>query len=246
MSGKSDQNKRIKVMLELSAEIRDENKTTNQIRNEGFVPAVVYGHQIDNLNIQVDSVDLEKTYREAGESTLVKINLKNQKGKKVDETPTVLIQETQEHPITDEFTHVDFYQPDLKEKVEVEIPLVFTGQSTAIKDEDGTLVKNLSSVNIKALPESLIHEIEVDISVLETFDDVIKVEDLEVPEEIEVMEEGDAIVALVSRPQDIEEELKEPVEDELEDIEVVGEDEDEEEEIEEEEDEERGEAETQT
>ena len=223
-------------MLELSAKIRDENKTTNQIRSEGFVPAVVYGYEMDNLSIQVDSVDLEKVYREAGESTLVKINLKDQDGNKVDETPTVLIQDTQEHAITDEFTHVDFYQPNLDETVEVEIPLEFVGQSLAVKDEDGTLVRNLSSVTIEALPESLIHDIEVDISVLETFDDVIKVEDLNVPEGVEIMEDDDAVVALVSRPQDIDEELEEPLDDDLEGVEVIGEDEEEEEDSEEKED----------
>ena len=216
-------------MLELSAKIRDENKTTNQIRSEGFVPAVVYGYEMDNLSIQVNSVELEKVYREAGESTLVKINLEDQDGKKIDETPTVLIQDTQEHAITDEFTHVDFYQPNLDETVEVEIPLEFVGQSLAVKDEDGTLVRNLPSVTIEALPENLIHDIEVDISVLETFDDVIKVEDLSVPEGVEIMEEDDEVVALVSRPQDIDEELEEPIEDELEGVEVVGEEDEEEE-----------------
>ena len=216
-------------MLELSAKIRDENKTTNQIRSEGFVPAVVYGYEMDNLSIQVNFVELEKVYREAGESTLVKINLEDQDGKKIDETPTVLIQDTQEHAITDEFTHVDFYQPNLDETVEVEIPLEFVGQSLAVKDEDGTLVRNLPSVTIEALPENLIHDIEVDISVLETFDDVIKVEDLSVPEGVEIMEEDDEVVALVSRPQDIDEELEEPIEDELEGVEVVGEEDEEEE-----------------
>ncbi|MGM0439416.1 MAG: 50S ribosomal protein L25 [Patescibacteria group bacterium] len=219
-------------MLELSAKIRDENKTTNALRNEGIVPGVIYGYEMDNLSIQVDAVDFDKVYREAGESTLIKINLTDQDGKKVKETPTVLIQETQEHAVTDEFTHVDFYQPNLKEKVEVEIPLEFVGQSLAVKDEDGTLVRNLSEVTIEALPENLIHGIEVDISVLETFDDVIKVKDLEVPEGVEIMEEEEEVVALVSRPQDIEEELEEPLEDDLEGVEVIGEEEEGEEEAE--------------
>ena len=216
-------------MLELSAQIRDENKTNNALRSEGLVPGVIYGYKMDNLSIQVDSVDLEKIYRKAGESTLVKINLTDQDGKEVKENPTVLIQDTQEHAISDDFTHVDFYQPNLDEKVEVEIPLEFTGQSLAVKDEDGTLVRNLPEVTIEALPEDLIHDIEVDISVLETFDDVIKVKDLEVPEGVEIMEDEEEVVALVSRPQDIDEELEEPIDDELEGVEVIGEDEEEEE-----------------
>ena len=212
-------------MLELSAQIRDENKTTNKLRSEGLVPGVIYGYKMDNLSIQMNSVDIEKIYRKAGESTLIKLNLTDQDGKEVEGDPTVLIQETQEHAITDDFTHVDFYQPNLDEKVEVQIPLKFIGQSLAVKDEDGTLVRNLPEVTIEALPENLVHDIEVDISVLETFDDVIKVKDLEIPEGVEIMEDEGEVVALVSRPQDIEEELEEPIDDELEGVEVIGEDE---------------------
>ena len=216
-------------MLELSTKIRNKEKNANALRNEGLVPGVIYGYEMDeNLSIQIDSIDLEKIYRKAGESTLIKINLVDEDDKKVKKTPTVLIQDTQEHAISDDFTHVDFYQPNLDEKVEVEIPLEFIGQSLAVKDEDGTLVRNLSTVNIEALPENLIHDIEVDISVLETFDDVIKVKDLEVPEGVEIMEEDEEVVALVSRPQDIDEELEEPLDDELEGVEVIGEEEDEE------------------
>jgi len=214
-------------MLNLSARIRSKDESVNQLRKKGKLPAVVYGYQTDNLAIKMDRVDFEKAQREAGESTLIKIDLKDEKGKKMKVTPTVLIQETQEHPVTDEFTHVDFYQPDLKEKVQVEIPLEFVGESLAVKEEDGTLVRNLSEVTIEALPESLIHDIEVDVSVLETFDDVIKVKDLDTPEEVEIMEDDDTVVALVSRPQDIDEELEEPIDEELEDIEVVGEKEEE-------------------
>ncbi len=224
-------------MLELSAKIRDKNDNNNILRSEGLVPGVVYGYETKNLTIQVDGVELEKVYRQAGESTLIKINLEDEEGKKIEKSLTVLIQDTQEHPITDDFTHIDFYQPNLDEKVEVEIPLEFIGQSLAVKDEDGTLVRNLSAVTIQALPENLIHDIEVDISVLETFDDVIKVEDLEVPKGVEIMAEDDQVVALVSRPQDIDEELEESLDDELEGIEVIGEKEEEEEGEEEEEEE---------
>ena len=218
-------------MLELSAKIRNKEKNANALRNEGVVPGIIYGYKMDeNLSIEIDSIDMEKIYRKAGESTLIKIKLVDQDGKKVKKTPTVLIQETQEHPISDDFTHVDFYQPNLDEKVEVEIPLEFVGQSLAVKDEDGTLVRNLPAVTIEALPENLIHDIEVDISVLETFDDVIKVKDLEIPEGVEIMEDEEEVVALVSRPQDIDEELEEPLDDELEGVEVIGEKEEDEEE----------------
>lgn len=214
-------------MLNLKAKRREKNKNANALRNEGILPGIVYGYETENLSIQMDGVEFDKVYREAGESTLIKVDIEGDKNK-VD-SHTVLIQDTQEHPVSDKFTHVDFYQPNLKEKVEVEVPLEFIGQSLAVKDQDGTLVRNFSEITIEALPDKLIHEIEIDISVLETFDDVIKVKDLEVPTGVEILEDEEAVVALVSRPQDIEEELEEPVEEDLEGVEVVGEKEEEEE-----------------
>ncbi len=210
-------------MLELTAKLRDTNKNVADLRKEELLPGVIYGYQTDNLLIQMEATEFEKIHSEAGESTLIKINLEDQEGKRLKKTPTVLIQETQEHPVSDDFIHVDFYQPDLKKKVEVEIPIEFTGVSLAVKEEEGTLVKNITSVTIEALPESLIHEIKVDISVLETFDDVIKIKDLEVPDDVTVKDDGESVVALVSRPRDIDEELKEPIDEELEDVEVIGE-----------------------
>ncbi len=224
-------------MLKISAKKRSEDDNITSIRESGFLPGIIYGYETDNLMVSIDSRDFEKVYKEAGESTLIKVDLKDEKGKKTKENLTVLIQETQLHPVTDDFTHVDLYQPNLKEEVEVEIPLEFTGQSLAVKEEDGTLVKNISEITIKALPESLIHEIQVDISSLETFDDVIKISDLETPKGVEIVDDAELIVASIARPQDIDEELEEPIEEGLEDVEVVGEKEDEEEEGEESDDE---------
>lgn len=224
-------------MLNLSAQLRTKDEKANNLREENYLPGVVYGYEIDNTSVKVKSSEFKKVQREAGESTLITLAITNEDGEE-ETTTTVLIQETQEHPITNEFTHVDFYQPNLEETVEVEVPLEFVGESQAVEEEDGTLVRNISEVTIEALPESLVHEIEVDISSLETFEDVVKVEDLSVPEGVEILEDEEAIVASVTRPQELEEELEEPMEEELEDIEVVGEEEEEAEEGEEVEEEE--------
>ncbi len=222
-------------MLKLSAQIRNEDESLSKLREEGFVPGIIYGYNTENITIKTDFRSFEKIYQEAGESTLIKVSLTDEDGKKIKKAPVVLIQETQEHPLQDQFVHIDLYQPNLKEEVEVEIPLEFIGQSALIKDEDGTLVRNYSSVEIKALPEDLIHDIEVDISVIQDFDDVIKIKDLKVPAGIEIIEDPESIVALISRPRDIDEELDEPIEDDVSDVEVIGEKEKEEKKKEEEE-----------
>jgi len=64
--------------------------------------------------------------------------------------------------------------------ITVEVPLIFVGESEAVKTDKGVLIKSIHSVEIEALPQDLIHEIEVDISVLKTFDDNIYVKDINV------------------------------------------------------------------
>ncbi len=206
-------------MINLSAKIKEGKN--EKIREEGFIPAVIYGYNMDNLLVQIESSAFNKIYEKAGESTLIKLNVTD-KEKAIKKAPIVLIHDTQHNPVTDEFIHIDFYQPNLKEKVEVEIPLEFFGESDLIKNEDGTLVRNYSEVEIKALPEKLIHEIKVDISVLETFDDVIKIKDLKVPEGVEISDDPEEIVALISRPEDVDHELEESLDKEVEEPEVIG------------------------
>jgi len=70
----------------------------------------------------------------------------------------VLIHDFQLDALTDEFIHVDFYLVDMNAIVETEIPLVFVGESQAVKSLGGTLVKNQDTVTVKALPANLPHE----------------------------------------------------------------------------------------
>lgn len=224
-------------MLKLSAKIRSENENLSKVREDGFVPGIIYGYNTENIMIKTNFKELKKIYKEAGESTLLKITLMDENDQKIKKAPIVLVQEIQEDPIKDQFIHIDFYQPNLKEKVEVEIPLEFVGESPLIKTEDGTLVKNYSAVEIKALPEDLIHSLEVDITVLQDFDDVIKIKDLKVPQGTEIIEDPESIVALIARPRDVEEELEEPIEEGVEEVEVIGEKEKEDEEEKEEDEE---------
>jgi large subunit ribosomal protein L25 len=102
---------------------------------------------------------------------------------------------------------VDFYQVRLDEKVKVTVPLVFAGESPAVKNEGGVLVKSLQELEIEALPTNIPEEITVDISSLETFGDSIYVRDLAIPANVEVVTAGDSAVASVQPPR-TEEELK--------------------------------------
>lgn len=202
-------------MILLNAKIRKETgKKTGAIRNQGRIPAVVYGHNVKNVLFDLDQRDLEKAFKEAGESSLLELVVEGEKEKRI-----VLFHEFQRDPVTDKFTHIDFLQPSLKEEVEVMIPLVFEGSSLAVKDLGGTLVKSITEVEVKALPQNLPHEIRVSIDGLKTFGDHILIKDLILPKEVTISKKPDQIVVSVAAPQKVEEELAAPVE---EDVEKVG------------------------
>jgi large subunit ribosomal protein L25 len=156
------------------------------------------------MPIQLSLKDFKVLYDEAGESTLIDLEMG-------DKIFSVLINDVKEDPITGEFTHVDFYQPILTEEVEADVPLVFEGESLAVKDLGATLIKEIQYIAVKALPRDLPHEIKVDISSLKTFDDEILVKDLKVADNVKIQKDLDEVVALVMRPQKEEIEEK-PVE----------------------------------
>lgn len=204
-------------MISLNAKIRKETgKKTNALKDAGKIPAVVYGHGIKNVLLEIDYREFHKVFKETGESSLVELHVEGEKEKR-----PVLIHEIQKNPVTDKFIHVDFFQASLKEEVQVKVPLVLEGVSLAVKDLGGTLVKNISEIEVKALPQNLPHEIKVSIDGLNTFEDHILVKDLILPAGVKISAKPDEIVVSVAAPAKVEEELAKPVEEKVEEVEKV-------------------------
>jgi large subunit ribosomal protein L25 len=203
-------------MLSLSAKIRKElGKKVKTLRKKGILPGVLYGPKLKEAQpLEIDLKEFEKVYQEAGESSLISLEVE---GKRF----PVLIHKIQLAPLTGKPTHVDFYQPALEEEVTVEVPLVFEGEASAVKDLGGTLVKNISELKIKAKPQDLPHEIKVNIESLKTFEDNIKISNLKVPEGVRILKGPEEFVASVSPPEKVEEELVKPIEEKVEEVEKV-------------------------
>jgi len=212
-------------MLTLKAKIRkDLGKKVKALRKQGILPAVLYGPETKNLTIEIDFKEFENVYKEAGESSLILLQVDNDKF-------SVLIHEVKKDPLTGKPIHADFYQPILTEEVEATVLIVFEGEALAIKELGGTLVREISEIEVKALPKDLPHEIKVNISGLKTFDDEILVKDLKLPQGVIVQRDKNEIVALVIAPETekIEEELEKPIEEKVEEVEEAEEKEDKEE-----------------
>ena len=214
-------------MLILSAKIRKEvGKKTKVLRERGILPGVLYGPKIKSQNVEVDLKEFEKAYKEAGESTLISLEIDKKKY-------MALIHELKLDPLSDEPIHVDFYQPSLEKEIEVEIPIILEGEPEAVRNLGGTLIKNISEVEVRALPQNLPKEIRINIEGLKTFEDHILVKDLKVAQEVKILKDSEEIVAQVTPPEKVEEELEKPIEEKVEDVEKVEKEKKEGEEIEE-------------
>lgn len=204
-------------MISLKAKIRKETgRKTNKLRNSERIPGVVYGHKVENVLLDIDYKEFEKVLKQAGESSLIELTIEGDKEKR-----PVLVHELQKDYVTDQITHVDFFQASLKEEVEVSVPLVFEGTSVAVKDLGGTLVKNIDELEVKALPQNLPHEIKVSIDGLKTFEDRILAKDIKLPEGVKLKINPDEIIASVARVENVEAELAEEIKEEVENVESV-------------------------
>ena len=198
--------------LKLSAQKRD----TNEKLGLENLAAVVYGKGLVSQSLKLVRGEFAKVFAIAGESNLIDLDLDGEKTK-------VIVKDIQRHPVKDLVRHVDLYQVNMKEEINAEIPLHFIGESKAVKELGGILIKEINEVRVECLPGDLVDHIDVDISVINDMDDVIKISDLAIPENMTIMLDLESTVAMVAE----QKEEEEPVEAETEtDAEIPAEGED--------------------
>jgi len=202
-------------MISLSSKIRETSgKGLEKLRKGGEIPAVLYGSGAKNTALTINLKEFEKIYQEAGENTMIELKIGDKKS-------MVFIHQVQHHVVTGKPIHVDFFQPSLTEEIQLNVPLVFEGESEAVNTLGGTLVKHLFELEVKSLPQNIPSQIKVNINKLKTFGDEIFVKDLDIPADVKVLREPNEIVATVSSIAKVEEELEKPIEEKVEDVEKV-------------------------
>jgi len=193
--------------IQLKTAVRElVGRNSNNLRKAGNIPAVLYGHNIGNLNLSVNAIDFEKVLRKAGESTIIELDMADGAKK------NVLIQDVQYHYLNSQPIHVDFFEVSMTEKLTATVPIEFVGESHAVKALGGTLVKMLTEVEVECLPADLPQHFEVDITPLQDFNAMITVADI--PHDcakVEIKAEPEEAVAKVQEPRDMEAELAEQV-----------------------------------
>ncbi|MDD5721298.1 MAG: 50S ribosomal protein L25 [Candidatus Pacebacteria bacterium] len=191
-------------MFAIKAKKREEGIKLDFLRKSGEIPAVFYGAGKDTTSISVPIVEFKKVWRDAGESSAIKVEI-------LDKNIDVLIHEVQVDPVNGEPIHADFLAIDMKKKIRVNVPLKFEGISEAVKSGIGNLVKVMHEFEIEALPSDLPHDLVVDISKLKTLNDQVFVSDVKLPAGVVAINEPTEVVASIVEQVEEKEEAAAPV-----------------------------------
>ena len=175
-------------MVALPTAARSSDLSPKQLRRGGQVPAIVYGN-LENTQIQCDENVLMKAYVQAGESTLVELDIG---GKKV----PALFHTVEFDPVSDRLAHVDFLAVDMKKELEAPVSVRFEDEAPAVKDFNATIVTVLDTVTVRCLPANLPHDLPLSLASLTEVGASLKVSDLKVPEGVTILEEPETVLVV--------------------------------------------------
>lgn len=181
--------------VSLLAKVREVlGKKVKKYRREGLIPAHVFGKNLATEHLFVKLSEFMTVYGKAGETHLIDLKVDDQ------EARPVLVRDLQVDPVTSHPRHIDFYQVNLQEKVVVSVPIELKGEEPElVHTKEAIVIHPLASVEVEALPQSLPEKIEVDVSQLRTFDDVVLVKDLPISAGVTVLTDPEALVAKLDR-----------------------------------------------
>jgi large subunit ribosomal protein L25 len=175
---------------------------SKKIREEGSIPAVLYGKDIDVKTIQIDGKEFKEILKSEGRNAIVDIELDG-------ESYFAMLKDVQTHPITNNILHLEFYNIDRSQKVDVTIPIRLVGKD--ISKIEGAVVHQLDEVEIRCPSTKIPRHIELDISEL-VLGHSLYVSDLEDIEDIEILNNPEEMIVSVTT---IDEEPEDELEEEL-------------------------------
>ncbi|MDP3710613.1 MAG: 50S ribosomal protein L25 [bacterium] len=186
-------------MIELKAQNRVElGRRVKVLRKSNLLPGVVYGEGVETTPISFTFGDFEKAHRMVGESSLLKLKVDSKEY-------NVLIHDISKHPLNGRPIHADFYAVRMDKLLKTKVPFEFIGESPAVKNEGGILVKVMQEAEVEALPQDLPHTIKVDVSLLDKIPAKLTLGDVLLPKGVRFTANSEEVVVLVEPPRSEEE-----------------------------------------
>ena len=185
-----------KVELEVQPR-KDKKQNLNQLRRDGWIPAVIYGHG-ESVSVSIESRTFSKAiHTKAGTNALFTIKLEN-------ESTLGIIKEVQKHLLTHKPIHVDFQRVSAKDELELSVPIHVVGEAPGVKNSGGILEQITREIRVRCLPEDIPVSIDIDVSHLE-LGRGIKVKEIPPVKGVEFLTPAETIAVNVVAPK-VEEE----------------------------------------
>ena len=206
----------------MNAQKRDRiGKKVKLLRADGMLPAVIYGRELAGLPITLDLREATKILRNVTSSTLVTLDVDGVEH-------LTLLRERQRDVLKGTWLHLDFLAVSRTEKIRASVSIVLEGEAPALKTYDALLVTSMDQVEVDALATDLPEFITVDVSGLEEIGDSITVADLDLGDGVDVLNDPEEVMVVVSaqtaeiEEEEVEEEgLEEELEEGLSEPEVI-------------------------
>jgi len=193
----------------LKAKPREKTRKTQlkTLRKEGFVPAILYSYNKKTKHISLKRKELDRVLDEYGVGSSVQLEID-------DEKRAAIIKEIQRHITKEYVLHMDLQELDENKKIKVKIP-IRTINKTAVESSISFVQQQKVELEIQTYPKYLLQLIQVDVSKIK-FGEPIFIKDLDIykDENIEVLEDGGEIVALLAASSKVELAEKELTEEE--------------------------------
>lgn len=185
------------MATQLQAQTRETEKksTIKRLRQQGKIPAVMYGNGVESKPITVNHGDFIQVIREAGQNGVITLQLNN------DDYP-VMLYDLQLDDIRDDILHADFYKVDMKSEVDVDVNIHLRGEAAG-QEEGGIVQQLLHEISVRALPADVPETIDVGIEAL-NIGDSISVSDVKAQAQYEILTDPDETIVSITPPQDEE------------------------------------------
>ena len=165
--------------------------TLRQLRENGEIPAVVYGSENNSKAISVNNAELKQAIKQIGRNGIMLLDCQGEKYQ-------VMLSEYQKDPLKHEMYHADFLIVDMSEEVQANVRVNLVGKASGVKD-GGVLQQSLHEVTITAKPGDIPESIDIDVSDLEV-NDTIYVSDIKVQDGVVINHSGDEVIASILAP----------------------------------------------
>jgi large subunit ribosomal protein L25 len=179
------------INLDVTTREKKGSKKSRSMRRAGVIPAVVYGHGMTPISLEVVKRNLQNTMNtKSGSNVIVNLQLA---GASLKES-TCLIKDVQYNPVTDEINHVDFTVISMTEKIQVEVPLeILNAEDAPGVKEGGVLDVMHHAIKIECLPTQIPEAIVIDAKGMK-INDLVHASELQLPEGVVCLLEADEVV----------------------------------------------------